>query len=194
MLCRSYRPVAIGALTITVVGLLSVPVMAEIDRLTKLPLGKGTATISWTGNSGITPTINSISGTARGQSIVATGTLPRPSSPGGSSSGSTSLTIPSSLPLADIKGTIGGTPFTVDITLKLSGLSAISHKVETFGSVTGAFRGQPIKATLFVHPPSSLITFTGSIGSDHVTGTIPINRIVHHGKRSTAYATFDVTK
>jgi hypothetical protein len=36
------------------------------------------------------------------------------------------------------------------------------------------------------------VTFRGTIGNDHVIGTI--NRLVRHGKQSTAYATFNVTK
>ena len=37
---------------------------ALVARLTSIPLGRGTATISWNGATGVTPTIDSIEGTA----------------------------------------------------------------------------------------------------------------------------------
>jgi|HubBroStandDraft_6_1064221.scaffolds.fasta_scaffold1040467_1 hypothetical protein len=100
--------------------------------------------------------------------------------------------VPSTLPLADIKGTISGTPFSLDVTLNLSGLDLNSNKPVTFGTVTGSFRGQPINAVLTGRRSSITVSFSGTIGGDHVTGTIA--RVVHHGNRSTAYASFDVTR
>jgi hypothetical protein len=174
------------------VGLVSLPVMAEVAKLTSLPLGKGSATITWVGNSGITPTINSIHGSAKGLTVKATGTVPPVLRLGQGQSGSTP-SIPSSYPIADIRGTLAGTSFSLTITLKLSGLSfSPPTKPITFGSVSGSFHGQPITAVLVGRTAPSGVTFRGTIGNDHVTGTI--TRLVRHGKQSTAYATFDVTR
>ena len=183
--------VVVAVLSVTMLVVLAAPVMAELARLNSIPLGRGSATISWTGDSGITPTISSIHGSARGLAIVATGTVPKPSL-NEQASGSTSLSIPSSVPLADIKGTISGTTFTLDVSLKVSGLNLSSKGPHTFGTVMGSFRGQQIEATLSGRTSSSTVAFRGSIGNDNVAGTI--DRVVHHGKQSIAYATFDVTR
>jgi hypothetical protein len=182
----------VGVIAIAGIVLLSVPVMAEIAILRSLPLGRGAATLSWTGKSGVTPTVSSIRGSARGLAIVATGTVPKPRHVGNASSGSTSLFLPPTLPLADIKGTISGTTFSLDVTLTLAGLNLTSNKPVTFGAVTGSFRGQPIKAVLTGRRTSTAVSFNGTIGRDHVTGTIA--RVVRHGNISTAYASFDVTR
>ncbi len=116
------RKAAIGLVSVGLVGLVSLPVMAEVASLRSLPLGKGSATITWIGNSGIIPTINSIHGSARGLTVKATGTVPAVPGLGQAPSGSTP-SIPSSYPIADIKGTLAGTAFSLTITLKLSGLS-----------------------------------------------------------------------
>jgi hypothetical protein len=186
------RTAAVGAIAIAGVLLVSVPVMAEIAALRSIPLGRGSATLSWTGKSGITPTIDSIRGSARGLVIVAAGTVPKPPHLGNASSGSTSLSLPSTLPLADIKGTISGTSFSLDVSLKLAGLELTSNKPVTFGTVTGSFRGEPITAVLTGRRTSTTVSFSGTIGSDDVTGTI--TRVVRHGNMSTAYASFDVTR
>lgn len=186
------RKTAIGLVSLGLVGLVSLPVMAEVASLRSLPLGKGSATITWIGNSGITPTINSIHGSARGLTVKATGTVPPVPGLGQAPSESTP-SIPSSYPIADIKGTLAGISFSLTITLKLSGLSFTAPtKPVTFGSVSGSFHGQPITAVLTGRTAPSGVTFRGTIGSDHVTGTI--NRLVRHGKQSTAYATFNVTR
>jgi hypothetical protein len=187
-----FRPLAVGGLAIAAVLALSVPVMAELSRLRSIPLGRGSATITWSGKSGLAPTISSIHGSARGLAIVATGTVPAPPHAGNASAGSTSVSLPSTLPLADINGTISGTPFSLDATLNLSGLDLSSNKPQTFGAVTGSFRGEPINAVLTGRRSSPTVSFSGTIGSVHVTGTI--TRVVHHGNTSTGYATFDVTR
>jgi hypothetical protein len=102
------------------------------------------------------------------------------------------VSLPSSLPLSDIKGTISGTPFTLDITLNVAALNLASDQPVTFGMVTGSFRGQPINAVLTGRGTSTKVSFSGIIGSDHVTGSI--GRLERHGNKSTAYATFDVTR
>jgi hypothetical protein len=192
MLSSRFRTVAVGLMAITAVVLLSVPVVGAISRLRSIPLGKGSATISWTGKGGVTPTMSSIRGSARGLAIVATGTAPKPPPIGNAAPGSTSVSLPATLPLADIKGTISGTPFSLDVTLKLSGLDLSSNRPVTFGTITGSFRGQSINGVLTGRRTSQTVSFRGTIGSDHVTGTI--TRVVHHGGTSTGSASFDVTR
>lgn len=187
-----FRAAALAVVAVVAVMLLSVPVLAAISRLRSIPLGHGSATISWTGKGGVTPTLSSIRGSARGLAIVASGTAPKPPQLSNASSGSTSLSLPPTLPLADITGTISGTPFSLDVTLNLSGLDLASNNPVTFGTVTGSFRGQPIKAILTGRRTSTRVSFSGTIGNDHVTGTI--TRVVHHGRTSTGDATFDVTR
>jgi hypothetical protein len=192
MLSSRFRTVAVGVTAITAVVLLSVPVADGLAKLRSIPLGRGSATISWTGKGGVTPTLSSIHGSARGLAIVATGTAPKPPPLGNASPGSTSLSLPSTLPLADIKGTISGSPFSLEVTLKLSGLDLSSNRPVTFGTVSGSFRGQPIKGVLTGRRTSQTVSFSGTIGSDHITGTIA--RVVHHGNTSTGHANFDVTR
>jgi hypothetical protein len=189
---RTFRTAGIVLLTATAVAAASAPVLAEIAKLTSVPLGKGTATISWTGTYGNRPTIGPISGSARGLSIKATGVVLRVPSIGNTGQSSTSVSIPSSVPVADVKGTIGGTSFTLDIALNLTNLNLNSNAAQTFGTVTGSLHGREIQATLSSSLSSSHTQFSGTIGADHVMGTI--GRVVHHGNRTTAYATFDVTK
>jgi hypothetical protein len=180
---RGVRIAAVGGLAAAGLLLASVPVRAEIARLTSLPLGKGTATVTWAGKSGISPSINSVSGSAHGLPIAATGTVHTPS-PG--------TALSSTIPFLHITGTLDGVPFTVDVALTLSGLNLQSNKSQTFGAVTGSFRGQPVKAVLTSKLSSSTFRFKGTIGGDHVTGAI--GKAVHRGNRSTAHATLVVTK
>ena len=148
-------------------------------------MGRGTATITWTGVADIKPTIKSVKGEAGGYSVSATGRVPKPTSIGSASS------IPSQLPLANIKGTIGGTPFTLDIVLTFP-TSATSAKPQTFGHVAGTFRNQAVTATLTANVNSSSFGFKGTIGTLHVNGVISQPR--QHGNAETAHAGFDVTK
>ena len=171
---------------VAVVALLSTATSAILARLTRIPLGRGTATITWTGSTGVTPTLNSIKGTAGGYSVSAVGHLPTPSFKGGASS-----TIPSQFPLANVAGTLGGTSFTLQIILTLPS-SLTTTKAENFGHITGTFRGQPVTATLTASVNSSSFRFKGMIGSLHVTGVI--SQPVHHGHSETAHASYDVTR
>jgi hypothetical protein len=169
-----------------VVALISTTTGALLAHLTRIPLGRGTAAITWTGVSGVTPTIKSIKGTAGGYSVSGAGRVPMPTSILGSAS-----SIPSDLPLADIKGTIGGTNFTLDITLTLPA-SGASLNPRSFGRVSGTFRGQAVIATLTENTSSYSFGFKGRIGSLHVTGVI--SQPHERGNTETAHARFDVTK
>lgn len=159
---------------------------ALIARLTNIPLGRGTATITWKGATGLSPTITSVTGTAGGFQVAATGRVPKAPSLNGTAS-----SIPSQLPIADVKGTIGGANFTLNIVLTLPA-SLASPKPQNFGRVTGTFRNQRVAATLTANVNSSSFAFVGMIGSLHVTGQV--SQPKQHGDMETARATFSVTK
>jgi hypothetical protein len=159
---------------------------ALLAQLTKIPLGRGTATITWKGATGLSPTIHSIKGTAGGYQVAATGQVPESEPTSGAAS-----TLPSHYPIADVKGTIGGTGFTLDIVLTLPA-SLTSSKPQTFGRVTGTFRNQRVAATLAANVNSSSFTFVGTIGPLHVAGHV--SQPKQRGDTETARATFNVTK
>ncbi len=170
----------------SVVVLIAASTEALIARLTSIPLGRGTATITWSGSTGVTPTINSIKGTAGGYTVSATGQIPKPLSISGAAS-----TVPTEYPIADVQGTIGGSDFTVDIVLTLlSSLTSSAH--QDVGHVTGTFRNQPVAGTLTANVNSDTFAFTGTIGVRHIHGTV--SKPIHHGHGETAHASFTVTK
>jgi hypothetical protein len=182
------------ALTVTLLGvavsaLLALPVMAEISRLTTLPLGKGVATITWTGKRGDNPSINSIHGSARGFAVVASKKSPKFPGDGSVTSGSTST--PKSVPIADITGTIDRTHFAFNVSVGLSG-GASSGTPGAIGSVAGTFHGQHIDVVLSAKGNSEYTYFEGTIGGDKIGGTI--DPIRQHGRTSTVHAIFDVTR
>ena len=170
------------------VGLLAaLPVAAVVARLRTIPLGRGTATIVWTGRSGLHPTVTSVKGTAGGYRVVASATTPPLSGVGGSlTSGSVSL--PSSFTLAHVTGELGGAPFTFDIDLDLAhtGLGTGAP----IATVHGTFRGQTVAAT--VSARSQFVRFRGTIGPDDVSGTIGPPQ--HRGNTTTAHASFVVAR
>jgi hypothetical protein len=170
----------------TVGALISTASGALFARLTTIPLGRGTASVTWTGATGVTPTIKSIKGTAGGYSVSGAGRVPNPASILGSAS-----SIPSDLPLADIKGTIGGAHFTLDIALTLP-TSGTSLNPRDLGKVSGTFRGQAVVAQLTANVSSNSYGFKGKIGTLHVAGVISQPR--RHGNTETASASFDITK
>jgi hypothetical protein len=169
-------------------ALIAGPVMAEISHLTAIPLGRGTATITWVGKGGIEPTVNSIVGKAGGLSVSATDKIPKIPGTGSVSSGPSS--IPSDFPLADVKGAIDGSQFSLDIALSLSQLSGSSNG--SLGTISGRFRNQKVNAIITADAASNAFDFSGTIGSLHVSGVI--RSVTHRGNSATAHATFDVTK
>ena len=175
---------------------LAVPIGAMVARLTSLPLGHGTATISWIGTTGIHPKVSSIRGTVRHLPVVAAINLPNYGA-GGSQAGSISTASPSSalessIPLGHVHGTLGGAPFTLDIDLQLPSSQPQGGALQSIGHVTGSFRGEPISATLKANLESPNVTFAGTIGSYKVTGIIGNGH--RHGKETTARATFNVSQ
>jgi hypothetical protein len=100
----------------------------------------------------------------------------------------TASTLPSQYPIANVKGTIGATGFTLNMVLTLP-TSLASSKLQSFGHVTGTFRNQQVAATLTANVNSCSFTFVGTIGSLHIAAT-------YRSKSSTetARATFNMTK
>jgi hypothetical protein len=179
---RAVAVVVTGAAVLVLVAAWTTAFMAS---LTRIPLGRGTATITWTGATGITPTIQSISGNARGYTVSGHGHVPQPPPGAG-----TATSIPSQIPVADVAGTIGGSRFTLNITLTFPA-SVTSKAPQNVGSVSGTFRNEPVRATLTANITSRSFAFAGTIGSLHVSGVI--SQPTQHGRTETAHARFDVT-
>jgi hypothetical protein len=97
---------------------IAVPVAALVARLNTIPLGPGTATITWTGRAGLRPTLTSIRGTVHGYKVIGSGQVPGigSSSSGGAEGGGS---IPSTVTLAKVNGQLGGSAFTLTIDLSL---------------------------------------------------------------------------
>lgn len=189
-----WRGVCIGLLVVGSVMAMTIPVAAVIDRLTHLPVGAGQATIEWTGRSGVSPTVNSVSGHIGTYSLSATDrvSLPQLGDPqAGSSRSTSSPSIPTTFPFGDVEGTIGGTSFRLHITLKVP-TSLPSQGTFTLGTVTGSFRGEPVNGLLTASSSSNTFDVHGTIGSYHVSVTI--QQPHHHGNRSVAHASYVVTK
>jgi hypothetical protein len=168
------------------VALISMSAGALLARLTRIPLGRGTAAITWSGATGIKPTIKSIEGAAGGYSVAATGRIPQATSIAGSAS-----SIPSKFPLANIKGSIGGTLFTLDIVLTRPTAPTTARSL-SLGHITGTFRNQEVAGTLTANVRSRSFGFKGSIGTLHVDGVV--SQPHKHGNTETAQASFDITK
>jgi hypothetical protein len=166
--------------------------MAEVSRLTSIPLGRGTATITWTGKGGISPTVTSISGKADGFTVSASDKPPKFPGLGGSATGAsapTSVSIPANIPIADVRGTIDGAPFTLHVVISLP--QSLTSGGTGIGRVTGTFKNQRLSATLSAKATSDTVAFKGTIGTVHVSGVIGKN--TRHGNTTTAHASFDVT-
>ena len=94
-------------------------------------------------------------------------------------------------PIADIKGTIGGSPFTLDIVLGPF-TSGTSTKTDLVGHVVGTFRTQAVTGILTSRVNTDVIGFSGKIGALHLTGAI--SKLSQHGDAETAHASYDITK
>jgi hypothetical protein len=175
-----------AAASLTVVGGLAA---AALSSLGHIPDGSGTATITWTGKSGLHPTISSVAGTVGRYRVKGSGSLPDYFQHQGLTTTPTGITAT----LATIHGTLSGTPFTITISLSTVGSTVQSH---SFATVSGSFHGLPVSAT--IEAPNTqkellkdLGTFKGTIGSQHVQGTI-VKPTSSHG-HNTAHATFVVS-
>jgi hypothetical protein len=171
---------------------LALVVVEVTARSSELPLGQGTATISWVGPGGLGPASDPVSGSASGLAVTGVAKTPDNAvSPALSSGNPTSL--PMGFPIADVTGTLAGHPFTLAITLILtqpiSGLGGPKGTVN-IGQVTGTFRHHPIKAALTANLSGGPIHFSGTIGTYGVTGSV--DQPTRHGDTSTARASFNV--
>jgi len=171
---------------LTVVGGLAAAALGSLGRI---PDGSGTATITWTGKSGLHPTISDVAGTVGHYRVKGSGTLPNYFQHQGLTSTPTGVTAT----LATIHGTLAGTPFTITISLSTGGSTGPSH---SFATVSGSFHGLPVSAT--IEAPNTqkellkdLGTFKGTIGAQHVQGTIAKPKTSHG--HNMAHATFVVS-
>ena len=170
----------------------SVPAAAFVHELTSVPLGHGVATITWTGTS--STTVNSVLGQVGRFRVTASDEYPGWMSPPSSSGGTVSRPTPNpdgSIPIGVVNGTIGGTPFTLQMALVIP-KSYPLHKTILVGKATGSFLGRPIRANLTANSNWPTAHFAGKIGSYNVAGTF--GRIQRHGTRSTVHATYVVTR
>lgn len=178
--------VAVVTASLTVIGGLA---DAALRSLRHIPDGRGTATVTWTGKTGLHPTISEVNGTVEHFPVKGSGTLPNYFKHQGLTTTPTGIEAT----LATIHGTLAGTPFTITISLSTGGSAQQSH---SFATVTGSFHGVPVSATINapVTPQQlqrDLGTFTGTIGSQRVEGTIT-KPTSSHG-HNTAHAVFDVS-
>lgn len=172
------------AFTLLVLGGLAAAALASIGRI---PDGNGTATVTWTAQSTLHPT-STVGGSIGRYRVKATGTVPFLEHQGGTT-GSNGLAAT----FASVKGTLSGTPFVINISLSFGSTAGQPH---SFATVTGTFHGVRVSAT--IDEPTTqaqlrtdLGTFSGTIGSQHVRGTI--FRPKTKGGKSTAHATYVVT-
>jgi hypothetical protein len=107
------------------------------------------------------------------------------------STSGTESTLPSRIPIANVKGTIGDSGFTLNIVLTLPA-SLTSGEQQTIGNATGTDRNQQVDATLTANVNSSSFAFVGTIGSLDIVGRV--SQPIRHGHMETAHASFSVTK
>lgn len=162
---------------------------AALGSLVHMPDGRGSATVTWTGEAGLHPTISAVRGTVGRYNLKATGKLPNYLVHKGVITGTTGITAT----LATVKGTLAGAPFSITILLS-TGSSA--KQTNSFATVTGTFHGVAVSATIdapTTQPEllSDLGTFRGTIGSQRVQGTI-FKPTRAHG-HNTAHAVFVVS-
>lgn len=163
---------------------------AALRSLGHIPDGRGTATIIWTGKTGLHPTINAVSGSVEQYRVMGSGTLPNYFDHQGLTTTPTGTTAT----LATIHGTLAGAVFTIAISITAGSPSA--QQTHSFARVTGTFHGVPVSATIYAPLTTQQLqrdlgTFAGTIGSQQVKGTIlkPTNS----RGRNTARAVFDVS-
>ena len=93
--------------------------------------------------------------------------------------------------MVTVQGTLGGDQFTLSVDMNLAGGEIHFGPDDAIADATGIFRGQPVRASLFSPNAGPALTFTGTIGSYHVTGKIGAPK--YHGDRGTARASFVVS-
>jgi hypothetical protein len=149
------------------------------------PTDHGTATITWRSlpNNGATKSPpQPYSGTVAGIPVSGRALPPPPIKPGSVTS------IPTHLPLAQWTGTFEGHAFSVKVVANFSSANLSSFTVDA----DGTFGSQAVRIIAGPAPASSnTISFHGTIGHHHVTGSVRPG--VSHGTHGKATATFTVT-
>lgn len=149
------------------------------------PTGQGTATITWRSvpNNGATKAPpQPYSGTVAGIPVSGRALPPPPIKPGSLTS------VPTHLPLAQWTGTFEGHTFRLNVVANFTSANLSSFTVDadgTFGSQLVRFVAGPASAS------ANTITFHGTVGHHHVTGSVrPGTSHATHGE---ATARFTVT-
>jgi hypothetical protein len=149
------------------------------------PTGNGTATITWRSlpNNGATKSPpQPYSGTVAGIPVSGKALPPPPIKPGSLTS------VPTHLPLAQWTGTFEGHAFSLKLVANLSSANLSSFTVDA----DGTFGSQAVRIIAGPAPASATtITFHGTVGPHHVTGSVRPG--VSHGTHGKATATFTVT-
>jgi hypothetical protein len=156
-----------------------------------LPLGAGTATVTWAAGTG-TGFTTSYRGTVAGIALTGTGGL----SPAFQASIENSIrdpkaAVPDELPVFTFTGTLGGTPYTVNLSFITHGhLATSSSALETL-QVTGTFGTHAITGTAgSTNAANAPLIIHATIGSLQVAATVPSPM----SKTRMANATFVVTR
>jgi hypothetical protein len=152
------------------VGVVVVLLLADVGALTyqlvntsplsAVPLGPGTATITWHNTQGIThtkPVPQPFTGTIAGYAISGTAypnalnsAPPKPGAP---------------FLFMRIKGSLGGNPLTL---AEYASITTANPTLE----VRGTFDGRPVRGVLEQGKTTSQVKFSGSVGAYHVVGVI----------------------
>lgn len=180
--------VALIAVAVAVLGTSNSSTQGTLDGV---PLGPGTATVTWTAQP-VDSTTTSYNGTVAGMTLTGTGGV----SPTGKAQIEQAVrqpgtALPHELTLYTFTGTLGGTPYTVNLSLATNGHLSLTPSALDDLEVTGTLGDQPITGTLsMANTANSPATIDVTIGTAHVSGTIPQPASGVH----TATATFNVTR
>lgn len=184
--------VAIALLGLLIVLAVVIPLVATAAKsLAAVPLGPGTATLTWTSSPSVTTgsASPSFSGTIAGYPVSGTATTPSPSSAPSTGSGS-GVSHPSVV--GSFTGSLGGVPFSVVVSFDLDVSNTSSSAGLPLFTITGTFGSDPVNGTITSVGSSAAIHFSATIGSYHVTGTISGPR--RRGEANTAMASFVVSR
>ena len=158
---------------------------ALVAQLTRIPLGRGTATITWKGATDLTPTISSIKGTAGGYRVAAAGRVPKAPSNGGTAS-----SPPSQFGCrrqGEYRRDRLHAQYRLD-TPRVAYVEQTADRRSRDRNISESESGCNAPANI----NSNSFAFSGTIGSLHVSGHV--SQPKRHGNMETARATFNVTK
>jgi len=154
-----------------------------------VPTGPGTASITWNGvapsKSGY-PGPQPFTGTIAGVPVSGT-TVALPN--GFPHAGGT---LPTDFVFYRVSGTLGGTPFSIDLIYNVApgGQFPTGHQMVSL-NVVGTYGTEPVRGTISGPANASTANFTGTVGSLHVSGTLP-PAMTHNGM-SSAMSPFTVS-